>query len=298
MHRGAPPKQDQPLPPGWSFKVHLQRISAFSESGRGGNPAGVVLADVLPDEATMQSVAAEVGYSETAFAAPGTDAWRVRYFSPLAEVPFCGHATIALGAALAGRDGDGTYALQLNQARIQVQAWHEDGQVLAALQSPPTRSQAPDPGLFAAAMDLFDLEPAELDPRLPPTLMHAGADHLLLALRDRHRLARMAYSLEAGRRLMQDAGLTTIALVVAETPRSFHARNAFAIGGVFEDPATGAAAAALGGALRDLGWPHGGAVEILQGHDMGAPSRLHVSIGPGSGESVRVSGATHRIDAG
>lgn len=277
--------------------MQLQRISAFSESGRGGNPAGVVVADVLPDDDAMQSLAAEVGYSETVFAAPAGDAWRVRYFSPLAEVPFCGHATIALGAALAEREGDGTYTLALNQARIQVQAWHEDGRVMAALQSPPTRSEAPDRALFAAAMDLFDLAPAELDPRLPPTRMHAGADHLLLALRDRARLARMAYSLDAGRRLMQDAGLTTIALVVAETPRRFHARNAFAVGGVFEDPATGAAAAALGGALRDLGWPHGGAVEILQGHDMGAPSRLHVGIGPGSGESVRVSGATFRIDA-
>ncbi|GAB2656360.1 PhzF family phenazine biosynthesis protein [Arenimonas aestuarii] len=278
--------------------MHLQRISAFSESGRGGNPAGVVLADVLPDATTMQALAAEVGYSETVFAAPAADAWRVRYFSPLAEVPFCGHATIALGAALAGRDGDGVYALQLNQARIQIEAWHQDGQVQAALQSPPTRSRAAESGLSTAAMDLFALAPADLDPRLPPTLMHAGADHLLLMLRDRDRLARMAYSLEAGRQLMQDAGLTTIALVVAETPRRLHARNAFAIGGVLEDPATGAAAAALGGALRDLGWPHGGGVEILQGHDMGMPSRLHVAIGPGSGESVRVSGATHPIHAG
>ena len=55
----------------------------------------------------MQRIAAEVGYSETAFLAPdGTGRpgrWRVRYFSPLAEVPFCGHATIASGVALAGR---------------------------------------------------------------------------------------------------------------------------------------------------------------------------------------------------
>ncbi len=294
---GRPRRRTIAHSPGRRFLVHLQRISAFSESGRGGNPAGVVLADALPDDATMQSVAAQVGYSETVFAAPADGAWRVRYFSPLAEVPFCGHATIALGAALAGRDGDGVYVLDINQARIQVEGWHEDGQVLAALQSPPTRSHAPDPSLFAEAMALFDLEPADFDPRLPPMLMHAGADHLLLALRERSRLARMSYPIDAGRSLMQDAGLTTIALVVAETPRCFHARNAFAIGGVFEDPATGAAAAALGGALRDLGWPHGGAVEIRQGHDMGAPSRLHVAIGPGSGESVRVSGATHRIQA-
>lgn len=275
--------------------MHVQRISAFSDAGRGGNPAGVVLAETLPDAARMQAVAADVGYSETVFAAPDGEAWKVRYYSPLAEVPFCGHATIALGAALAGRHGDGVFALEIKHARIQVEAWRQHDQVYAALQSPPTRSQPADAGLLEAALALFDLRPSELDPRLPPTLMHAGADHLLLALRDRRRLAAMHYPLEAGRQLMQQAGLTTVALVVASTPRLFHARNAFAVGGVFEDPATGAAAAALGGALRDLGWPHGGEVEILQGQDMGMPSRLLVGIGAEPGSSVRVSGATRPI---
>lgn len=277
--------------------MDVQRISAFADGGRGGNPAGVVLAAHLPDAATMQRVAAEVGYSETVFAAPAADGWRVRYFSPLAEVAFCGHATIALGAALAGRFGDGVFELQLNQARIQVQGWHEDGQRLAALQSPPTRSAAAPDELLAAALALFGLAPAMLDPRLPPALVHAGADHLLLALHDRDQLARMHYDIEAGRGLMTTAGLTTIALVTAQSPRRFHARNAFAVGGVFEDPATGAAAAALGGYLRDLGWDHGGAVEVLQGQDMGAPSRLQVGIGARAGESVRVSGATYLVRA-
>lgn len=278
--------------------MRVQRISAFSDAGRGGNPAGVVIADRLPEPAAMQALAAEVGYSETVFAAPDGDAWQVRYFSPLAEVPFCGHATIALGAALATRRGAGVHVLQLRHARIQVEAWQEGGQVLAALQSPPTRSRPADPALASAALALFGLAAPDLDPRLPPTLMHAGADHLLLALRDRRQLARMNYALDDGRLLMQDAGLTTIALVVAVTPRCFHARNAFAVGGVFEDPATGAAAAALGGALRDLGWPHGGEIEILQGQDMGLPSRLQVAIGPERGSSVRVSGATRPIEAG
>ena len=49
----------------------------------------------------LQAIAADVGFSETAFATREGNAWRVRYFSPRCEVPFCGHATIALGAALA-----------------------------------------------------------------------------------------------------------------------------------------------------------------------------------------------------
>jgi PhzF family phenazine biosynthesis protein len=81
--------------------MEVQRIAAFSQGTTGGNPAGVVLCEVLPPADRMLAIAAEVGYSETVFAAPSEDGWRVRYFAPEIEVPFCGHATIALGAALA-----------------------------------------------------------------------------------------------------------------------------------------------------------------------------------------------------
>ena len=117
----------------------------------------------------------------------------------------------------------------------------------------------------------------------------------ILALTSRRRLSEMRYDLAVGRRLMLAVGLATISLVYAETARRFHARNPFAAGGVYEDPATGAAAAALAGYLRDLGWPHGGAVEIIQGEDMGMPSRLYAEITPEPGASVRVSGAARQI---
>ena len=85
----------------------LLRLAAFTTDPRGGNPAGVWIGDSLPGDDEMQRIAADVGYSETAFIAPdgsGLDGhFRVRYFSPLAEVEFCGHATIASGVALAER---------------------------------------------------------------------------------------------------------------------------------------------------------------------------------------------------
>jgi predicted PhzF superfamily epimerase YddE/YHI9 len=79
-------------------------------------------------------------------------------------------------------------------------------------------------------------------------------------LRTRAALAAMRYRLIEGRQFMNDNFLVTILLGFAETPRLFHTRNPFASGGVYEDPATGAATAALAGYLRDLGWPHGGAI--------------------------------------
>lgn len=273
------------------------RIAAFSDGAAGGNPAGVVIGPALPPEPEMQRIAKAVGYSETVFAAPVEDGWRVRYFAPEGEVAFCGHATIALGRALADRTGDRLFQLTLNKGRISVASEEEeDGRLRTTLISPPTRSTPAAPEPVDAALALFGLSPADLDPALPPGLAHAGNDHLVLALASRATLAGMRYRLVEGAELMRRHGLTTVNLVWAETPRTFHSRNAFAVGGVLEDPATGAAAAALAGYLRDIGWPHGGRIEIVQGEDMGAPSRLRAEIGARPGEGIYVSGFSRLID--
>ncbi|MCV6591588.1 MAG: PhzF family phenazine biosynthesis protein [Silicimonas sp.] len=275
----------------------IQRIAAFADGAEGGNPAGVVVRDAMPAEAEMQRIAREVGYSETVFAAPEADGWRVRYFSPEVEVAFCGHATVALGAVLAGREGAGRFSLRLNDGPISVEARGGGADARAIVTSPPTRSRPAELALVTEALALFGLTEEALDPALPPGLAHAGNDHLILLLTRRETLAQMAYDLAEGAALMARHGLATINLLWAETPRRFHSRNAFAIGGVIEDPATGAAAAALSGYLRDFGWPHGGAIDIIQGEDMGARSLLRAEIGATPGEGIRVSGAVRVIPA-
>ncbi|MCX7279326.1 MAG: PhzF family phenazine biosynthesis protein [Burkholderiales bacterium] len=271
--------------------MQVLKLAAFSDGPTGGNPAGVVIADVLPSDTEMQRTAALVGFSETAFAAPLGKAWRVRYFSPETEVPFCGHATIALGAALAQQHGDGVYPLTLNHAQITVEGQRAGTLFSAALQSPPTRSQPAPAELVAEALALLGYTAHDLDPRIPPALAHAGADHLVLALKTRSALATMHYDLAAGRSLMLRAGLVTILLAFAESAQRFHTRNAFASGGVLEDPATGAATAALAGYLRDLDWPHGGAIDVVQGEDMGMRSLLQAEFSNQPGSSIRVSGS-------
>ena len=109
----------------------------------GGNPAGVVLLDTMLPVEKMQNIAAEVGYSETVFAVKKTQNdtntdWRVRYFSPETEVPFCGHATIALGAVLAEACGDNTFDLELNDAQISVRGTKDHDAFKATLTLPPT----------------------------------------------------------------------------------------------------------------------------------------------------------------
>jgi PhzF family phenazine biosynthesis protein len=274
--------------------MDVLKLAAFSDGETGGNPAGVLIADRFPAEADMQRIAAEVGFSETAFAVPVGGCWRGRYFSPGSEVPFCGHATIALGAVLAMKNGDGVFHLSLNQAEITVEGRRDGDIFAAALQSPPTHSSAAPAQLTAAVLDLFGYTQDDLDPRLPPALAHGGANHLVLGLKTRETLASMKYDLDAGRSLMIREGLVTILLAYIETPQLFHTRNPFAFGGVYEDPATGAATAALAGYLRDIAWPHGGVIDIVQGEDMGMRSRLRAEISSVPGSSIRVSG-TARI---
>lgn len=274
--------------------MQIERIAAFALGDQGGNPAGVLIGAALPSPEDMQRIAREVGYSETAFAARDGDGWQVRYFAPESEVPFCGHATIALGCALGRRFGAGRYELQLSQARISVEATETPDGWQAVLTSPPTWSKPMPPALHAELLRQFGLTEADLDATLSPHLAHAGATHAVLALHNRATLAAMHYDFAPMLALMQRESLTTISLIYREDADRFVARNAFAVGGVVEDPATGAAAAALGGLLVDLG-RGAGSFTIRQGEDMGAPSLLHVSVTGQKGAGVRVGGAARLL---
>ncbi len=73
-------------------------VDAFTDRPFGGNPAGVVLLgeEPFPDERLMMQIAAELRFSETAFVRRlSSTEYHVRYFTPMAEVELCGHATIA-----------------------------------------------------------------------------------------------------------------------------------------------------------------------------------------------------------
>lgn len=267
----------------------LHRYTAFSNDPAGGNPAGVWIGDALPDAATMQAIASEVGYSETAFVAPRHGSGRgIRYFSPEAEVPFCGHATIATGVVLGAIDGDGDYRLATRVGEVPVEVRTRDGRREAALTSVPPRHQPAPATLVDAALSALRWKREELDLAIPPTRAFAGAWHLVLAVADAGTLARLDYDFDRLKALMLADGLTTLQLLWRESAQVFHARNPFPVGGVVEDPATGAAAAALGGYLRDAGLLAAPAsILIRQGEAMGRPSRLQVDIPATGGIVVR-----------
>jgi PhzF family phenazine biosynthesis protein len=258
----------------------LHRLAAFTTRPDGGNPAGVWVGDTLPDPGTMQRIAAEVGFSETAFVAPAVGSERtVRYYSPAAEVSFCGHATIATGVVLGEAEGDGTYRLATAVGQVPVAVRTRDGYREASLTSvEPTHMPAPD-ALVTEALAALGWSRDDLEGSIPPARAYAGVWHLVLAVADAARLAELDYDFETLRTLMLRDGLTTLQLVWRESPGVFHSRNPFPVGGVVEDPATGAAAAALGGYLRAAGLVLAPTTLVVrQGEAMGRPSRLVVDI--------------------
>ena len=256
--------------------VDVLRYVAFSDRPDGGNPAGVVLdAAGLSDE-RMLEIAAEVGYSETAF----LDGDDIRYFSPLAEVPFCGHATIATAVALADRDGPGERVLNTAGGPVPVTTRRDDqGRLTATLTSVTPHVDQVDAADVDEVLAALRWRRDDLDPALPPAVGYVGGYYLVLPVRTRERLGDLAYDFDRLGAIMAARDWTTIQLVWREDTLRFHSRNPFPPGGVVEDPATGAAAAALGTYLRELGHVEPPAtVTVIQGEDMGRPGRLLVDL--------------------
>jgi PhzF family phenazine biosynthesis protein len=243
----------------------------------------------------MQTIAKQVGYSETAFIAPMTGRNRtVRYFSPEIEVTFCGHATIASGVVLGCIEGPGSYTFSTLAGDIPVSVTEHNGAFKAALTSVEPRTAEAAVGLVEEVLSALNWNMTDLSWAIPPIRAYAGAWHLVLAVERLERLNQLAYDFGALKSLMEREAFTTIQLVWREREHVFHSRNPFPVGGVVEDPATGAAAAALGAYLREKRLVQvPSKILIYQGEAMGRPSTLEVDI-PDSGGIV-VSGAAVEI---
>lgn len=269
----------------------ILRYAAFTTDPAGGNLAGVVLdASGLGDFA-MQALAADVGYPETAFLRPdGAGGYAVRYFSPSAEVSFCGHATVASGVALGERLGEGVFVLRTRVGAVPVEAAKDSGGAMRA------RFTSVDPSLrdisgadFSALLASLRWSREDLDTGLPPRVMYAGGWHPVVAVSTRARLADLDADLEMLSALSIEQSWNSAFLVWREAPSIFHVRNLAPAIGVVEDPATGSAAAAFGHYVRSLeliALP--ARLTIRQGDDLGRPSILTVEVDERPG--VRVSG--------
>jgi PhzF family phenazine biosynthesis protein len=177
--------------------AEVLRYAAFTDAGNGGNPAGVVLDATSLNDSAMLAIAREVGYSETAFLVPSeTAALRVHYFSPLAEVAFCGHATVAAAVALADRDGPSELDLITLAGSIRVTTRATAAGMVATLISPPTRTSPATEAALSEALAAIGWEPSDLDPTYPPHVAFAGNNHLVLGVKAFATLAGLDYDFD------------------------------------------------------------------------------------------------------
>ncbi|MDQ1597528.1 MAG: hypothetical protein QOI70_952 [Microbacteriaceae bacterium] len=284
--------------------IEILRYAAFASEPTGGNPAGVVLmADGLSDSA-MQSIAAAVGYSETAFVtrrAIGGDPRRhgLRYFSPTDEVPFCGHATLATGFALAERHGVGEFTFETPIGIVVIETANTDtpngAQITTAFTSVEPELKDFPSGVLDSLLDLLGIGRDDLSSEYPPRLAYAGNWHPILVLNDKNLFDTYHFEPAPLRELMRQQGWKgTVTTMFRLSSTEFEARNPFPVGAITEDPGTGSAAASFGGYLRALSMIDTPCqVTIHQGRHVGRESVLTVTVPPVGG--IQVSGTVVAI---
>jgi len=276
--------------------MKVERISAFSYKNDGGNPAGVLFSDEMLSDEKMLEIAKEVNYSETAFLVKKDDSFRIRYFSPETEIAFCGHATVASGYCIGQKFGLGNYTLDLNDGSIDIEVSQKDDKSYTSFSSVPTHSKEIENEFINSIIESFSFSKEHLDDKYPIKIAFSGNNHLLIFLKDKEEFSSMKYNFQKVKKLMEKKSIVTISILFEENENLYHSRNAFAYGGVVEDPATGSAAVALGEYLRDTGIKTSGEIEILQGFDMKQPCQLFVSYSDIPNSSIKVSGASRVIE--
>ncbi|MBT2517571.1 PhzF family phenazine biosynthesis isomerase [Streptomyces sp. ISL-90] len=280
-----------------SDATEVLRYAAFTDDPDGGNPAGVVLDASGLDDAAMQRIATEVDYAETAFITGERGGAKVmRFFSPIAEVPFCGHATVAAAIALAERTGPGTVRFDTPVGEIVIETTADADGLSAAFTSVDTDLAPLGEFVLEALLELLGLDRTDLDAGFPPQLAYAGNWHPVIVLSDAATFDRFEFDPGAVRALIDSQGWPTTITVLHplvrharsigrasrgpnEVVARFEARNLFPVGRITEDPATGSGAASVGAYLRGLGLVDPPArIVIEQGRHVGRPSELTVDI--------------------
>lgn len=297
------------------MRYFFYTADVFTDRIFGGNPLAVFPEAAGLSDRQMQRVAAEFNYSETVFVfAPQTPQGtrQLRIFTPQTELPFAGHPTVGTAFVLAAiaqiplpapqtqvcfEEGVG-----LVPVTIYAQNGHPIFAELTAAQSPEWRGEIPTCADLAA---MLSLEPeAILNGKYAPQAVSCGLPFLFVPIGDRPTLSRCCLNRDRWQSLLADHWASALYVFCPGTeddPIDFHARM-FAPGmGIAEDPATGAAATALGGYLgirqdRDgsFGWL------IEQGADMGRPSQISVKIERKQGQvqNIRVGGASVLVSEG
>jgi PhzF family phenazine biosynthesis protein len=279
-----------------SYKI--KHVDAFTTEPFTGNPAGVVLDARGLNEKAMQNIAREMNLSETAFVLPSTlksADIQIRWFTPAAEVPLCGHATIASFHALAesgmyGMKRPGTYHFRLQTRSgilgIMVEKKYSGTMIEFQLPIPEFRVHKKIP---AALLKALGLRPSDVQKNLP----YVSESYLYLPVRKLAAIKSLRPDLgllDSFTRASKTLGISVFCLETIEQSSAVHSRFFAPAVGIVEDPVTGSANGPLGVYLyqyaihRDFPIPSfllpDGRMEFIaeQGDDIGRRGRVKVRL--------------------
>jgi trans-2,3-dihydro-3-hydroxyanthranilate isomerase len=305
-------------------------LDVFTDRTFGGNPLGV-----FPDAAhlssdLMQRIAREMNLSETVFLGrPESEggAARVRIFTPGREVPFAGHPTVGSAIFLAAQSlesggldpeldasgsGEVTLVLEENVGPVPVVV-RLDGRtpVFARFTTAVLPEHRPSPHSVEDLAAMVGLEPDDIGgegpqgSKLGPEMVSCGLEYFIIPVRTLQAVRRSSLDTARWQRMLADAWAHHVYLVCMEAEAAevdVHVRMYAPGSGVPEDPATGSAAAALGGYLSKAdGRPEATLVwTVEQGLEIGRPSLLYVEADRegGSTAAVRVGGSAVPVSRG
>ena len=277
--------------------IKVEKVSAFSKDGKGGNPAGVVLeASTLTDK-DMQAIAKNVGYSETAFVMPSEEAdFKVRFFTPACEVDLCGHATIATFSTmiLQGRVESGQIVQETKAGLLKLNL-QVDG-LVTMQQARPAFYEKPDGEEILRSLGLSLDAKAE---NLSTQVVSTGLRDIFIPLKSRAHLKGIKADFSRIKEISRKYDVSGYHVFTLDAPEGFTAacRNFAPLYDIPEESATGTSSGALAAYLWHNGVVKETEMKFIQGVEMGSPSEIsaRLLVDGNDIEEVWVGGKAHNI---
>jgi trans-2,3-dihydro-3-hydroxyanthranilate isomerase len=261
-------------------------VDVFTATPLEGNPLAVFTGADGVDDETMQALARETNLSETTFLQRATEGGtaRLRIFTPAEEIPFAGHPVLGSAWVIARATPIHLIGFETGMGIIPVEIEREGGTLIGG------RMTQPDPLIGPADVDVDELGRALGTPLIgEPAKAANGINHLLCPVAD---VSKATPNMQA----LAEYDVHTIYLWAPAQDGIMRTRMFSPLDGIWEDPATGSAAGALGAHLLQSGVVEPGRITMLQGVEMLRPSYIEVDVAPG--EAPRVGGSCRVVARG